>query len=82
MTKTTFTGCKHLDFETNFLSCKKQTLADGSVFWLRDVDPDLPLMVQFCKLRGRLNHPLHCLKVCHAVCRLYEAAEHTVEVED
>lgn len=75
----TFTGCKHLDFDDNYVA-RKQILGSGEVFWLRDVEPGLPAMVQFCKLRGRLNFPTACLKECNKQCSEYEAVTHNVDV--
>ena len=51
-----FNACKQLDFDNNY-AAKRQMLGNGKLFWFRNVDPDLPRMVQFCKLRGRLNDP-------------------------
>lgn len=85
-----FAACEHLDFgpDSNYLHCHKQLLAASDrktyVFWLRDThgDPDLPGMVQFCTLRGRLNHPTSCLSPNRAECSLYAHALHTVTVEN
>ena len=81
MSKTEFKACEHLQFEEEFIGCQKQMLADGKAFWLRDVEPDLPRMVQFCALRGRLNHPMACLRERDAVCHLYREKVHIVEVD-
>lgn len=80
--KLTFNACKHLDFESDY-SATKEVLANGKVFWLRDVsyDPTLPSMVQFCELRGRLNDPEDCLCESKKRCNDYIEHEHHVEVE-
>ena len=75
-----FTACKHLDFSDNY-TAKKQILGSGKVFWLRDVPSDMPAMVQFCKLRGRLNGPEHCTKEKYAQCSEYEEITHDVPNE-
>ena len=72
-----FTACKHLDFSDNY-TAKKQVMGNGKVFWLRNVDPDLPAMVQFCKFRGRLNDPAACTSERRAMCGEYEEFEHDV----
>jgi len=75
-----FTACEHLDFSDNYHNCKKQELASGKLFWLRDVsyDPTLPAMVQFCKLCGRLNNPEACTTAEHARCSYYKEFEHDI----
>lgn len=78
--KIKFNGCAHLDFSDNY-SAKKQILSGGSVFWLRDVSPELPSMVQFCSLRGRLNSPESCLCERSKQCSEFLSTEHVVEVE-
>ena len=82
--KITFTGCKHLDFGDEY-TCRKQIMGNAgepTVFWMRDVPSDLPSMVQFCKLRGRLNNPHACLTEETRMCPEYEEIKHTVEVPD
>lgn len=74
-----FIACKHLDYDTEYSNCKRQVLGSGHVFWLRDVEPDLPRMVQFCKLRGRINSPQGCTCKQHAHCSEYEDSEHEVD---
>jgi len=81
MEKVEFKGCKHLDFSDSY-SAKKQLLGTGSVFWLRNVPSDLPSMVQFCKMRGRLNSPDACIGECKAQCSDYEEIEHNVAFEE
>ena len=80
--KMRFSGCAHLDYRDNFRGAKKQAMGNGKVFWLRDVTPDLPQMVQFCEKRGRLNFPESCLDDCSARCSEYLETEHVVEVSD
>ena len=82
--KVKFTGCKHLDFDVEYTAKKKLIyLGETKVFWLRkSYDPSLPTMVQFCKLRGRLNSPGACLNERNARCSEYEDFEHEVEIED
>jgi len=75
-----FTGCKHLDFAPNY-TAKRQMMGNGCLFWMRKVEPSLPAMVQFCKLRGRLNYPEAC--VCsqkNAQCNDYEEYLHVINV--
>ncbi len=72
-----FTACKHLDFSDSY-AAKKQVLGSGKVFWLRDVGPNLPSMVQFCKKRGRINDPEACTSEQHAACGDYENFNHDV----
>lgn len=83
--KITFTGCKHLDYRDEY-TCRKQIMGNGVdgpiVFWMRDVPLGLPAMVQFCKLRGRLNNPQACLTEATRMCPQYEEINHTVEVPD
>ena len=75
-----FTGCRHLDYRDDYAALKQAISVPGGpkVFWLRKVAPDLPAMVQFCSLRGRLNNPTACLDKKSAMCRLYEEQEHKV----
>jgi len=76
--KIKFEGCEHLDFLPNYGNCKRQEIAGGGLFWMRDVDPSMPSMVQFCKKRGRLNFPEACLK--KGECSDYKKIEHCVDV--
>jgi len=84
MTTIKFNGCKHLDFSDNYVA-KKQLIAlhQTKVFWMREnIDPELPTMVQFCKLRGRLNHPEACLSRGKAMCDDYYEDELVVEINE
>ena len=76
-----FTGCKHLDFSDNY-TVKKNLIRvkDGTkVCWNRPVMGSYyPSLVQFCKLRGRLNNPESCLCDEHKQCSDYEETEHEV----
>ncbi len=81
-----FTGCQDLDFSDNYRpTCKRQLIksgADAKLFWMRhDYGESNPLMVQFCKKRGRLNNPEACLSEAHSACNDYEEIEHVVMVE-
>lgn len=62
MSEITFKGCKQLDFEQNYVQCKLVQIANH-ICWERLVLPyeDAPRLVQFCKLRGRLNSPFNCV---------------------
>lgn len=76
-----FTGCDQLDFSDSY-DAQKVSLAGRKVCWERKVlTPDTPKLVQFCKLRGRLNHPEACLSLATAVCPDYKEVRHSVEVE-
>ena len=76
-----FTACSHLDFSDNY-AARKQILGSGKVFWMREVGEDLPSMVQFCTLIGRLNNPEPCLSQCSALCGQYAEEDRIVEVPD
>jgi len=67
-------GCIHLDYdEEKYQSCSLEYRSDGVKFWLRPVsDEDLPTHVQFCKLRGRLNHWEACISKEKAMCSDYK----------
>ena len=78
--KINFKACKHLDYSDAY-TAKKKLMSSNYVFWLRNVPEDMPRMVQFCKLRGRLNHHEACIGSCNAQCGEYSETEHSVEVE-
>ena len=85
-TKIKFKGCKDLDFSDNYRpACKRQLIklgTDSKLFWMRpDYGENNPLMVQFCKKRGRLNNPELCLSESHSMCSDYEEIEHIVSVD-
>lgn len=66
--------CKHLDFTDNKYSARKVTVG-GIICWEREPDPDYPekpLLVQFCRQRGRLNSPDACTTRLCALCSDYE----------
>lgn len=76
------TACKHLDYSDNY-TAKKEIIKDGNaikVFWNRKViNEEDPNMVQFCKLRGRLNNPFACTTEDRAKCRDYLEFEHDID---
>jgi hypothetical protein len=56
-------GCKHLDYsEENYPSCTLIKTSSGW-YWKRNELPyeGAPVMVQFCKLRGRMNGIFQCI---------------------
>ena len=75
----TFNACKYLVFSDSY-TARKQIIGDGKVFWLIDVDSDLPAMVQFCHRIGRLNNPEACLCEANKYCNDYEDFKHVVNV--
>lgn len=80
-----FTACTHLDFDDNYGNCKKELVNVGEtkVFWMREVsDIAMPSMVQFCKLRGRLNNPDACVCEENKRCSKYEDKIHSVVIEE
>ena len=80
--KAEFTGCEHLDFDKEYVGCKRQMMGNGKLFWMRpDYGMDNPRMVQFCKKRGRLNSPESCLCKENAVCSDYVDFNHNIEIE-
>jgi len=81
-------GCKHLDYESEYLGCKLKTLDEqgfpGVKYWDRleggfvspkelKEYPDTPIKVQFCKLRGRINGIFQCINPGELPC--YEEDE-------
>ena len=68
--------CKHLDYSTNFPGC---TIIerDGIKYWertrMKEIDPSLPINVQFCKKCGRVNSILDCWESGFKAC--YEMEE-------
>lgn len=78
-----FNGCKHLDFSNSYAAKKNAINSDGQTkaCWNRPViDETYPSLVQFCKLRGRLNNPESCLCERNKQCSDYVDMEHEVEV--
>lgn len=83
----TFQACKYLIFEKEMIDkrCKLIPLPGNiGVYWERPpelVPEDSPQTknVQFCKMRGRLNSKVACMKGM-AECGLYENVEHSVEI--
>jgi hypothetical protein len=78
VTRAVFLGCRHLRFDAVFMA-KRQFLANGAVFWLRD---EAPQMVQFCQYFGRINSPYACLSKRAAICTRFKEAEHNFEIPD
>lgn len=75
-------GCKHLQYdETKYADyCSIAGVSGGHAVWERkDTDP---FLVQFCGLRGRLNHIQACTEKQHAQCNEYEDFEHDVIFRD
>jgi hypothetical protein len=71
--------CKHLDFEPHYGKLQLAVI-QGCQCWERPseslIDEHSPKFVQFCNLRGRLNHPQHCTAKAFAVCNEYEPRSH------
>lgn len=80
-----FTACKHLDFSDNY-TAKKNLISIGGttkVVWDRPViDESYPRLVQFCKLRGRLNNPESCHCEAMKQCNDYEDFNHEVPLDN
>jgi len=78
--KIKLTGCSQLDFDDHY-TAQKVLFSGNKVCWERvQLDSDMPKLVQFCKLRGRLNSPEACLSKDMARCSYYEEIEHLVEI--
>lgn len=77
--KVKFNACEHLDYEPNYGNCKRQLISCGEtkLCWKRPLD-----LVQFCKLRGRINNPVGCLTENNAVCSEFNEIERIVDVPD
>lgn len=79
----TFTGCKHLDYSDNYAAKKEPISVNGETksCWHRPVlDETYPALVQFCKLRGRMNHPEMCLCEETKQCSDYNEIQHKVKL--
>jgi len=79
-----FTGCKHLDFSDNYTAKKNLINLGGEtkVCWDRHVmDEADPRLVQFCKLRGRLNNPEACHCEAEKMCNEYLIFKHHVPLD-
>lgn len=79
-----FTACKHLDFSDNYTAEKNliSTCGETKVCWDRSVlDDSYPRLVQFCKLRGRMNNPEMCVCEQNKQCSDYEDFEHEVALD-
>lgn len=82
--KIQFTACKHLDFDDHYTAKKEliSTRGETKICWNRPViDSSYPSLVQFCKLRGRMNSPELCLFETYKMCSEYQEIEHNVEYE-
>lgn len=78
-----FTACSHLDFSDNYAAKKNLISINGEtkVCWNRPVlDPHDPSLVQFCKLRGRMNSPGECLCEISKGCSDYKEIQHNVDL--
>ncbi len=76
-----FTGCEHLDFSDNYAAKKEsiEIMGETKICWDRPViDETYPALVQFCKLRGRMNHPEMCLCERTKQCDDYLEVNHKV----
>lgn len=84
MSKVEFKACEQLDFSDNYSGKKeiiKQWNGDLKVCWNSPVlDTSYPNLVQFCKLRGRLNNPNNCLYEVNRECSDYKDKLYIVEV--
>ena len=83
--KIIFTACEHLDFSDNYGAKKEAIVVMGEtkVYWHRPVvDESFPALVQFCKLRGRLNNPEMCLCEKTRQCSDYKEHKHTVIIKN
>lgn len=78
-----FRGCKYLDFDDNYVGCKKVNINGEHICWERDAEiyGYENTLVQFCKRRGRLNYPYACIGQSNAMCSDYEETEFNVEPE-
>lgn len=80
--KLKFNGCKHLDFSDHYIAKKEliSVFGETKICWDRPViDQSFPALVQFCKLRGRLNNPEMCLCERTKECGDYTEFEHEVD---
>jgi len=86
MSKVEFKACEQLDFSDNYSAKKviiKQWNGDIKVCWNRPVlNESYPNLVQFCKLRGRLNNSSNCLYEVSRECSDFKEKLHTVEVAE
>ena len=78
----TFSGCEHLDYSDNYGAKKEpiQIMGETKICWDRPViDETYPALVQFCKLRGRLNNPEMCLCEKTKQCSDFNEIDHKVK---
>lgn len=79
-----FKACEHLDFSDSYTAEKNliNSYGETKVCWNRPViDSSYPSLVQFCKLRGRLNHPESCLCDKLSQCSDFNIAGHKVPLD-
>jgi hypothetical protein len=79
-----FTACKQLNYNDDYSAKKVVCDSYGIDKVCLDrpvIDSSYPRYVQFCKLRGRLNKPFHCLCEENSICSDYEDFEHTVKLD-
>lgn len=81
-----FMSCKHLDYSDNYNAKKTLIfLGETKVCWVRTVIdesyPKLVQLVQFCKLRGRMNNPEMCTCAEKAQCKDYKDFQHEVDYD-
>lgn len=75
--KIKFKGCKHLDFNQENYTCELVGISNHVGWERRDPEGNIQLC-QFCKLRGRLNHPEGCIGKENAMCNDYEEVKHVL----
>jgi len=77
-----FNACKELDFSEKYSADKVLiSLGEKKVCWSRHVFDGEPRLIQFCKLRGRLNNPEMCTSKKTAQCSDYEDFKHKVKLK-
>ncbi len=74
-----FKACEHLDYGPDYGQCRRQliNINGTSLCWRRTIIGDL---VQFCKLRGRINSPTACLSKDAAICNDFNETMKNVDV--
>lgn len=58
-----YIGCKNLDYSSEFFDCQLIETPEGWRYWkrLKAAEQGLPVNVQFCKGRGRINEIFACI---------------------
>jgi len=77
-----FRACENLDFSDKYAAKKELISINGEtkICWNRPVvDESFPRLVQFCKLRGRMNNPEMCLCEKNKGCSDYKETEFTIK---